>query len=104
MLTKEEVLQVAKLAKLDLTAAEVEKFRLQLSNVLELFKKVDEIDLKGVDETSQVTGLDNVWRGDEVACKKELTCCTTDELLANVPIRDGSSIKVPKVIGGSDDA
>lgn len=102
MLTKDEVLNVAKLARLDLTEAEVEKFRLQLSNVLELFKKVDEIDLKDVETTSQVTGLDNVWKKDEIICKEALTCCTTEELLRGVPIKDGSAIKVPKVIGDSD--
>jgi len=103
MLTKEEVLHVAKLAKFDLSEAEVEKFRLQLSNVLDLFKKIDDVELKDIEETSQVTGLKNVLRNDEVVCKKDLTCCTTEELLKGTPIKDGNSIKVPKVIGGTDD-
>lgn len=104
MLTKEEVLQVAKLAHLDLNGEEVEKFRVQLSSILDLFKKVDDIDLKDIGETSQVSGLSSVFSEDEVGCKKDLTCCTTDELMSNVPIKDGSSIKVPKVIGEPNDA
>ncbi len=104
MLTKEEVLQIAKLARLDLTEAEVDKFKDQLSSVLDLFKKVDEIDLKETPETSQVTGLGNVWRSDEVLCQEDLTCCTTEQLLKNVPIKDETQIKVPKVLGGGDDA
>jgi len=102
MLTKDEVLKVAKLARLNLTEAELEKYQKQLSDVLVLFKKIDEIDLNNVAETSQVTGLDSVFSEDEVKCKESQTCCTTDELLSGVPIKDDSAIKVPKVIGDSN--
>jgi len=104
MLTKEEVLHVAKLARLDLTETEVEKFRTQLSGILDLFKKIDDLKLENVAETSQVTGLSNVLRGDKVSCREDLTCCTVEQLLKNVPIMENSTIKVPKVIGGSNDA
>jgi len=97
MLTKQEVLAVAELADLELSEVEVEKFSAQLSGVLESFKTIDAIDLEGVEETSQVTGLSNITRADEIKCEKERTCCTTDELLKNVPDRDGNLIIVPKV-------
>ncbi len=104
MLTKEEVLQVAKLAHLDLDNAEVEKFRVQLSGILDLFKKIDNVDLEKIEETSQVTGLNNVLREDGVTCQKDLTCCTTEELVSNTPVVNGSEILVPKVLGDNDNA
>lgn len=104
MLKKEEVLHIARLARLDLKEEEVEKFSTQLSAVLDLFKKIDEIDLTDKPETSQVTGLKNITRPDEITCKEGLTCCTSEELLSDAPSKDESSIKVPKIIGGSNDA
>jgi Asp-tRNA(Asn)/Glu-tRNA(Gln) amidotransferase C subunit len=70
------------------------------NNMLKINTKIDDIDLSQVEETSQITGLSNVNRDDQVKCVKESTCCTTDELLNNVPDRDGNLIIVPKVIEG----
>jgi len=100
MLNKQDVLSIAKLANLDLVEDEVEKYSAQLSDVMEMFKEIDDIDLSRVEETSQITGLSNIKRDDEVKCVKESTCCTTDELLENVPDRDGNLIIVPKVLEG----
>jgi len=63
-LSKEEVLKIAKLSRLELTEAEVEKFSGQLSDVLEYVEKLNEIKTDDVPETSQVTGLENVYRAD----------------------------------------
>ncbi|MDH4358656.1 MAG: Asp-tRNA(Asn)/Glu-tRNA(Gln) amidotransferase subunit GatC [Candidatus Berkelbacteria bacterium] len=98
MLKKEDVEHVAKLSRLELSDAEIEKFTPQLSSVFEMFEKLDAEDLKNVEETSQVTGLENVTREDEIKCLDDLTCCTTEELLKNIPIKESSSILVPKVI------
>lgn len=98
MLNRQEILAVAKLADLELTNAEVEKFSGQLSDVLDMFKKIDDVDLKDIEETSQITGLNNVSRKDAIKCEEGLTCCTTDELLKNTPDRDGNLIIVPKVL------
>jgi aspartyl-tRNA(Asn)/glutamyl-tRNA(Gln) amidotransferase subunit C len=65
-LTKSEVLHVAKLAKIDLTDAEIEKYSPQLSKVIEFVGNLKEVDVKGVMPTAQVTGLENVLRSDEV--------------------------------------
>ncbi len=97
-LKKEDVEHVAKLSRLELSDAEIEKFTPQLSSVFEMFEKLDAEDLKNVEETSQVTGLENVTREDEIKCLDDLTCCTSEELLKNVPVKEGSSILVPKVI------
>ena len=66
MLNKGDVLHIARLAHLDLSDTEVEKFSAQLSDVLELFSKIDGLDLKDEAETSQITGLENVFRADEI--------------------------------------
>ena len=70
---KIDVSHVEKLANLPLTEAEKKKFEKQLSETLDYVKQLEEIDTKGVDPdsigvepTSQVTGLENVTREDEV--------------------------------------
>lgn len=65
-LSKNEVQKISKLARLELTDAEIDQFAVQLSDVFETFEKLKEIDTEGVAETSQVTGLENVYRDDEV--------------------------------------
>jgi aspartyl-tRNA(Asn)/glutamyl-tRNA(Gln) amidotransferase subunit C len=65
-LTEEEVRHVAKLAKLSLTPQEVKKFQKQLSEVLNYIKILKKVKTKGAEPTSQVTGLENVFREDKV--------------------------------------
>lgn len=66
-LTKKQIKHVAKLADLKLTENEVVKFQKQLSEVLAYVAQLDRLDTKGVAPTSQVTGLENVFRKDEPA-------------------------------------
>ena len=63
---KIDVGHIAKLANLPLTDSEKKKFEKQLSETLDYVKQLDEIDTKNVEPTSQVTGLENVLREDEV--------------------------------------
>ena len=65
-ISKETVSHVAKLARLGLTDKEAEKFSGQLSDVFEYMEVLEEVDTEGVEETSQVTGLENVSEKDEV--------------------------------------
>jgi aspartyl-tRNA(Asn)/glutamyl-tRNA(Gln) amidotransferase subunit C len=62
---KIDVTHVAKLADLTITPEETEKFEKQLSDVLDYIKKLDEVDVSGIEPTSQVTGLENVIREDD---------------------------------------
>lgn len=66
MLTREQVLHIAKLARLGLRDTEVEKFQTQLSGILAYVDKLGEVDTTGVEPTSQVTGLLNCTRNDEL--------------------------------------
>lgn len=65
-LTKKKVKHVAKLAKLTLRPSEVAKFEKQLSEVLDYFKILAQLNTEKVKPTSQVTGLENVEREDKV--------------------------------------
>ena len=65
-LTKEEIIHIAKLARIHLTDEEVEKFTNQLGGILEFMDKLNEVDTEGIPETNQVTGLTNISREDEV--------------------------------------
>lgn len=64
MLTKEEVKKIAVLARIELTETEVEKFQKDLSAVLEYVDELKLVNVDGLEEVSQVTGLVNVQRQD----------------------------------------
>jgi aspartyl-tRNA(Asn)/glutamyl-tRNA(Gln) amidotransferase subunit C len=89
-ITREQVLHVAKLAHLDLTDEEVDRFREQLSAILDAVSKVSELDLADVPPTSHPLELVNVWREDEPRPSLPL-----DEAFANAPDRDGDFFRVP---------
>ncbi len=64
MISREEVLHIAELARIELEAGEVEKFQKNLSTVLEYVEALKTVDTEGLEEVSQVTGLINVQRED----------------------------------------
>lgn len=64
-ITEEEVKHVGKLANLSLTSEEIKKFQQQLSEVLDYVEVLNEVATEGVEPTSQVTGLENVFREDQ---------------------------------------
>jgi aspartyl-tRNA(Asn)/glutamyl-tRNA(Gln) amidotransferase subunit C len=89
-ISKDEVLHVARLARLDLTDDEVERFQEQLSAILEAVGKVSELDLADVEPTAHPLELSNVWAEDEAR-----PSLSVDEALANAPDRDGDFFRVP---------
>ena len=89
-ISREEVLHVAELARLDLTDDEVERLREQLGAILEAVGKVAELDLADVPATSHPLDLVNVWADDEPRESLPL-----DAALANAPERDGDFFRVP---------
>jgi aspartyl-tRNA(Asn)/glutamyl-tRNA(Gln) amidotransferase subunit C len=93
-LSRDDVLGLAKLAKLDLTQEEIAKFQTELSEILGYVEKLSEVDVSGLEPTTQVTGLTNVMRKDEVRNYG----LTQQELLKNVPSKQGSDIKVRRVL------
>lgn len=89
-ITREEVLHVAKLARLELTEDEVERLTGELSAILEAVSKVSELDLSDVPPTSHPLELVNAWAEDEPRPSLGL-----DDAFANAPEREGDLFKVP---------
>lgn len=65
MIDRDQVLHVARLARLSLSEQEVERMSRELSTVLDHIEKISELDLDGVEPTSHVVELENVLRADE---------------------------------------
>ncbi len=93
-ITKDEVLYVADLARLDLDDAAIEKFAGQIGDVLEYVDKLNEVNTEGLRPTSHAISLTNAFREDEL--KQPLD---RDEVLANAPEKEDGNFVVPKVVG-----
>lgn len=65
MIDRDQVLHVARLARLELTDEEVERMAAELSGILDHVERISELDLEGVEPTSHVVALENVLRPDE---------------------------------------
>jgi len=65
MIDREQVLHVARLARLRLTDDEVERMSSELSTILDHIEKISELDLENVEPTSHVVEVENVLRADE---------------------------------------
>jgi aspartyl-tRNA(Asn)/glutamyl-tRNA(Gln) amidotransferase subunit C len=64
MIDRDQVLHVARLARLRLSEEEVETMAGELSGILEHVDRIGKLDLEGVEPTSHVVALENVWRAD----------------------------------------
>jgi len=92
MITKKDVEHVAKLARLELTEDEKEKFTHQLGDVLKYGEQMNEVDTTGVEPMNHPIDFVNVMRED-----KEIYENTREELMANAPDVEGEYFKVPKI-------
>lgn len=80
-LTITQVQNIAKLARLELSEKETEKFTSQLSSILDYFDQLKEVNTENVEPTAQVTGLKNMTRKDTVSqydIQKELVDCAPE--------------------------
>ncbi|HSL63317.1 MAG TPA: Asp-tRNA(Asn)/Glu-tRNA(Gln) amidotransferase subunit GatC [Gaiellaceae bacterium] len=87
---REQVLHVARLARLDLTEEEVERLGGQLDAILEAVSKVAELDLADVPPTSHPLDVVNVWREDEPR-----PSWPTETVFANAPAVEDDAFRVP---------
>ncbi len=92
-LSREEVKHIALLSRLGLSEADVERFREQLSNILENFEILQRVETTGVNPTSHPLALQNVFREDEA-----VPSLPKDEILANAPQRQDDCFKVKAVL------
>jgi aspartyl-tRNA(Asn)/glutamyl-tRNA(Gln) amidotransferase subunit C len=89
-ISRDEVLHVARLARLALTDEEVERLGAQLNAILEAVGKVSELDLEGVEPTAHPLDLVNVWAEDEPS-----PSLPVEDALGNAPDRESGFFKVP---------
>jgi aspartyl-tRNA(Asn)/glutamyl-tRNA(Gln) amidotransferase subunit C len=90
MIDRDQVLHVARLARLRLSDDEVERMAGELSGILDHIEKIGELDLDDTAPTSHVVELENVLRPDEPR-----PSLPRDEALAQAPDTDGQGFRVP---------
>lgn len=91
-ITVKDVEHVAKLARLELTEEEKEKFTRQLGNVLKYVDQMNEVDTSNVEPLSHPIDFVNVMRDDVVYYDQ-----TKEQLMANAPDEENGFFKVPKI-------
>lgn len=89
-ISRDQLLHVAALARLELRDDELERLGAQLNDIIAAVSKVAELDLSDVPPTSHPLDVVNVWAEDEPR-----PSLPVEEALANAPERDGASFKVP---------
>jgi len=93
-ITAAEIEKLGKLARVGLTKDEIESLTHDMSAILDYAKQLDEVDVSGVEPTSQVTGLTNISREDAVV-RSEIARA---ELISNAPDTENGFIKVKSVL------
>jgi len=93
-LTRDDILKLAQLARLDLSDNELEQFRQEISAILGYVEQLQAVDLTGFKPTNQVTGLTNVMRADVVIDYGT----SPTELLKNAPATLDGHIKVKRML------
>lgn len=93
-ITPEDVLKLARLARLSIDDDEVDAYCQDLTSIVDYFDILDKADISGLEPTSQVTGLTNVFRTDEIS-KQHVT---PDRLVEELPDSKDRYIKVKRMI------
>mgnify|MGYP002627263672 CR=1 FL=1 len=92
MIGKEDVKHVAKLARLELTDEETEKYSKQLGDILKYVEQMNEVDTKGIEPMPHAIPVYNVMREDEVKYEQ-----TKEEMMLNAPLEEDGFFRVPKI-------
>ena len=93
-ITNDDVRHLAQLSSLQMSDAEAELLRVGLEKIINYINQLDNLDTDGVEPTYQVTGLQNVWRDDEIIDSS----VSRRQLLALAAEQSDNCVKVPKVL------
>lgn len=93
-LSREEVLKIAKLSKLKFKEEEIEKFQVELNDILKYIDILDEVDTQNIEPLMYVNHDVNNFRE-----KENLESLSLDKVLLNAPESAENTIVVPKVVG-----
>ncbi len=92
-ITSEDVLKVAKLARLELPEEEVELYTSQLEKILGYFEQLEQIETTDIEPTTRAVEVVNVVREDSV-----IEANIREDLLNEAPQREGDFYRVPKIL------
>jgi aspartyl-tRNA(Asn)/glutamyl-tRNA(Gln) amidotransferase subunit C len=92
-ITNEQIEHIASLAKIELTEEEKKQFTKQLNEILDFFKKVDEINTENIPPTYRVIDATNVFRNDEVKPSMPIK-----KVFMNTTKRDKTNFKAPRIL------
>jgi aspartyl-tRNA(Asn)/glutamyl-tRNA(Gln) amidotransferase subunit C len=92
-LSREQVLHIARLARVGVEEDEVERLAHQLSDILDYFERLKSVDTEGVPPTAHTLPLHNVWRDDSTE-----PCLDPEAALANAPQREGDLFRVKAIL------
>jgi len=92
-LSKKEVEHIAWLAHIELSKEEKDLFTGQFNDILNYFKKIDEVDTEGIQPTYHVLDLMNVYREDEASASLPM-----EEALKNAPKKEKNFLKAPRIV------
>ena len=93
-ITRNDVVHVADLARLELNEAAVDRYVLQIAEILDYVALLNQVDTSGVAPTSHAIALNNAFRED-----RRQPQLLTDQALANAPRREDDCFVVPKIVG-----
>ena len=93
-ITNDDVRHLAQLSSLQMSDVEVELLRVGIEKIINYINQLDELDTDGVEPTYQVTGLQNVWRDDEIIDSS----VSRRQLLALAAEQSDNCVKVPRVL------
>ncbi|MDO8524195.1 MAG: Asp-tRNA(Asn)/Glu-tRNA(Gln) amidotransferase subunit GatC [bacterium] len=95
MISKEEVIKIANLARLDLTEIEIEKMQKDLAGILDYIDQLNAVDISSVDLSKSELVLENALREDTaISQTKE----TIESMLSQAPALEGHHIKVKEIL------
>ena len=92
-ISKDDIIKVSELARLEFKEEELEKFTAQLGNILEYIEQLNELDTDNVEPTSHVLDISTPLREDKV-----VEWLSTEEVLKNAPESEDDFFVVPQVI------
>lgn len=95
MISKEEVIKIANLARLDLSEPEIERMQKDLAGILDYIGQLNKVDVSGVELQKTESALENVLREDmQIPQSPE----TIEKMLGQAPSKEGNHIKVKEIL------
>lgn len=92
-ITDEEVLHIAKLARIKLSENEIQDYKKNLEEILDFANTINQVNTENIGETIGINENYNVFRKDEIVQENK-----REELLSNAPSQDDGMFRIPKVI------